>query len=1664
MSSPIEKKDPKKKRRPLKIFGWLLLALVLLVFLLLLFIRSPWGQNIIINKAIAYVSEKTNTKVEIQRLFITFSGNAYIEGLYLEDKKGDTLLYSHSLEASVAVAPLIKGDKIKVNSIDWNGVVANINRTEKSGAYNFDFLIDAFAADSTPSDSTSSSMPKLELGPIAFKDFKIAYLDEVDGLDASLELGELHLKMNELDLDLMKFHIADASIINTQIFYTQNKAITSDPESSEESAMPTLIVERFTIENTEANYRSIPDKVVGKFKIGSFLLALPEADIAKEKIRLEQLQLANSEIFYSDLKEEKSLPIDSTSIKEPINFEWPGWDIESGSITLENNTITYISKEYNPTNATFSTSSLELNKLELALPKALLANDAAEISLTHLSFFEKNGFLLNNLGFNIKANDEGISLTDLNAATQKSNLNGEVKIEYGSINSFLNHPETSIISMAMPSFNLSLEELYALQPSLKENIQFQNLTKKEVSGKLFAEGTLEKLQVKNSALQWGKSTRIQLEGSLANLMQPDSLHVDLPNLNFTTVKTDVAQFINEEELGISLPDSILINASLLGTLSDLKGEAKVGSPDGDIMLAGNFVNKDKIQFDAEVEVVQLQLQKLLNNEQLSPVSFTLKTSGSGNSLNTINAKLDSDFTDLKYQGYDFSKLDLNGEIKNGEGDINLKFKDDNLNMQMHAHLVLDSISPQIDMALNVIGADLSSLGITQNDIKVKFLLESKFKGNAQDFSLASQLKDALVVYENTPYPVEDLMFNAAINEKGTTADIHSKLIQGEFLSNTDIGSLNKALIGHFKNYFLDSTAIGQGRMPVTMKMKLTMKQDPLLEDVFVGGLKKIDSVYLQMDFNEAEQNLTANLRAPFIDYDGSTLDSLRLDLKGTGKTLDFEFGWKAINSDPIAIPRTSINGTLENKELQLNFDAYDGDELLTHLGSKLTARQDTLNIHIQPSGLLISKQNWEIPKTNNIAIAEKYIEIKDVFFQRNQQKMTVSSKHYSESEQDLSLNFNNFRLGTFTSFLNPDESLLTGVLNGDLTFKDPYGDTGLVAKMEIDNLTAMQMALGSLNLNANSKSSNTYDFDLALSGGDVDLAINGDYLAAESGAQLNLNLLINEIKMKAIQELVPENISDPTGTLSGEFKVTGTLAEPEYQGTLQFNETGFLVNTLNTKFTLADEEIKIDNKGVYFNKFDIADANNNLFHLDGSIFTEEFSNPSFDLKIKAKEFQALNATKEDNDLFYGMMKLDADMEVKGNLAVPKISGTLKIIEGSNLTFVVPESQLEVMEREGVVLFVNKENPDAIITKNNDNKAQSAILKGLDVAAILKVDDNSTFTIVIDERSGDNFQVTGEGEFNFGITPTGLTSLAGRYEVSSGHYEASLYNLVKRRFDISPGSTLIWSGDPFNAQVKLRAIYKLETSAAPIMATQTSAASAGIANKYRQKLPFLVYLNVDGVLLKPEISFNLDIPEEEQGALGGEVYGRVQQLNEREEELNKQVFSLLVLNRFFPGSTSDGSSGGAASIARDNVNKVLSGQLNQFSDKLIGSTGVELDFGLDSFTDYQGDTPQERTQLDVSASKRLFNNRLIVQVGSEVDIEGSNQGAESTPVIGNVSIEYLLTENGRFRIKGFRRNEFESVIDGQLIVTGIGLIFNREFNQFKELFAKAVKEEVEKEKK
>ena len=894
---------------------------------------------------------------------------------------------------------------------------------------------------------------------------------------------------------------------------------------------------------------------------------------------------------------------------------------------------------------------------------------------------------------------------------------------------------------------------------------------------------------------------------------------------------------------------------------------------------------------------------------------------------------------------------------------------------------------------------------------------------------------------------------------GNLTDKHNKILQLSLESNANPKSFSKAVNRHISSYFSRDIKLPDSiQRPVKLYVKGQIVEAPVLNEVFLVNVQKLDTVKIAVDFDQAERKLKADIRASQIVYAGNELDSLAFTMDTDQEKFIFDFGFNNIKGDPLDIPRTRIKGNQQNNEMSLSFNSVYKDSTLINIKSQITGISKKLRFHVLPDSLILDRNAWQTPEDNEILITNDNLEFNNFRFSRDNEIVELSNKIEGVSQNHVGITFENFKLSEVLNYLNPAKELAKGSLNGKLIAVEPYGNMGLLVNISVEQLNLLDVDLGLLTIDAKSKGGNSYDFDLALKEGEVDLDLTGDYVATQNDAKLNLDLNINEFKMRALEGFTLGEVKDADGSFSGKFNVTGSSAKPEYDGQLNFKNAAFTVTKLNAPFTLANETLKINNEGLFMNNFTVRDENQNKLVMTGDVGTESFINPTFNLNIKAKNFQVLNATKDDNDFIYGKASFNADVNLTGDLQIPKLDAKLTVNDGTDVTYVLPTSSVAIEERDGVVIFVNRENPDAVLTQTTE---KTAIFTGVDMNAFLKKGKEAKITIIIDQETGDNFEVFGDGEFNYNMNPNGRMTLSGVYEIAGGHYEMNLYKLVNRRFELAPKSRVSWSGDPFDAKLDVKAIYSLKASA--LMASVSSGADPSVKNKYKQVLPFNVYLNIDRQLTKPEISFDLDMPVDEQGAISGQVYSRLQQVNNQEDELNRQVFSLLVLSRFYPESGIDGSAGSFATVARDNLNDAVSDQLNTFSDKLLGSSGVQLDFGLDSYTDYQGESAQERTQLDIAAQKKLFNDRLIVRVGSEVDIQGSGSNDESAPIIGDVSLEYLITENGRYRLKGFRKNQFENIIDGQTIVSGIALIFTQEFNQFDELWQALLRGETKEEK-
>ncbi|MCU0467070.1 MAG: translocation/assembly module TamB [Arcicella sp.] len=471
----------------------------------------------------------------------------------------------------------------------------------------------------------------------------------------------------------------------------------------------------------------------------------------------------------------------------------------------------------------------------------------------------------------------------------------------------------------------------------------------------------------------------------------------------------------------------------------------------------------------------------------------------------------------------------------------------------------------------------------------------------------------------------------------------------------------------------------------------------------------------------------------------------------------------------------------------------------------------------------------------------------------------------------------------------------------------------------------------------------------------------------------------------------------------------------------------------------------------------MSDTLNQPLRVDGNIVLKDASSVKYDLTIDTQNFMVLNSTRKDNDLFYGKGFIDANLSLQGVSEKAKIEGDIKVREKSNISIIVPDSFDELSESEGVVVFVNNKNNSQNTVKKDSLQEQRFTNDFIsEISLNIEANDKSEFTIVVDEINGDNLKVKGNARLNAGVTADGQPYLLGSYDLTEGSYGLT-FEVLKRQFTIQKGSNIIWTGDPMNADININAIYTVNAAPLDLMSNELS----GNQNSFRQKMAFDVYLKMAGRLSKPDVSFEIKVAEKQslvENAVVKKVEDKLGKLNiENKNEINKQVFALLILNRFFTEKSADffsNGSGGlnAEALARQSVSKLLSDQLDRFASDLI--KGIDLDVNLTSSQDFFNGQSSTRTDLSLGLSKAFFNDKIEVKVGRNFELENTSKISRNpSEVFDNLTVNYKLTDDGRYLFKAFRKNQFQSVLEGFVVETGVGFTITMEYGKFKEVFSK-----------
>ncbi|TVR61689.1 MAG: hypothetical protein EA426_02970 [Spirochaetaceae bacterium] len=550
----------------------------------------------------------------------------------------------------------------------------------------------------------------------------------------------------------------------------------------------------------------------------------------------------------------------------------------------------------------------------------------------------------------------------------------------------------------------------------------------------------------------------------------------------------------------------------------------------------------------------------------------------------------------------------------------------------------------------------------------------------------------------------------------------------------------------------------------------------------------------------------------------------------------------------------------------------------------------------------------------------------------------------------------------------------------------------------------------------------------------------GTYTIADGG--LDLVFETSRIDLSHVAHLVPDEITVARGAITGIVTVSGTVDSPEISGEVSFYDAEVVVARLGTGFSLGSESIVVEQNIARFSSFAVHDASGNRLELDGTVQLQSPAAPVFDLWLRSGSALVLDTDRSDDPRFHGRLTVGADLRLTGIPAHPVLGGAMRLLTGSSATFVLPDTGGMVADAAGVVRFVD-EPADSVLEPTERRTS----FEGLTLDVTLEIDPNTELNLIVDPRSGDRLTMRGGGDLSLGVDPAGALSLAGRYDITDGRYVLSFYSITRREFSISPGSSIVWTGDPLAATLDVTAVYAVRAAVAPLLSpsgtlTNQQTSTAG-------ELPFHVVLTLQGTLERPDVAFSIDMPASERGEMGGAPYAAVQAINERESRRNAQAFALVVLNQFIADDLAGfDETAVVTGGARRSAAQLLTYQLNALSQRAI--PGLDLTFEIDSFQLPTEHGPEGRTEIAVSLRQPLFDDRLVVELGGRVGVEGERPG-EDRLFAGDVSVEYLLTSDGRYRLRGFHETEYDGPLHGTGTRTGVSFVFRHVFDRLRAIF-------------
>lgn len=1659
-------------KKVLRLFAKVIIAILLLVILIFILVQTPPVQNFARKKIENFLEKKLNTEVAIGKLYIGFPNTVSLQNVYIEDRQKDTLLYGGKLAVDISLFKLISNE-LEINEIQFENITAKVKRQLPDTTFNFQFIIDAFApANAKKTTATDTAAMKMAIKSVLLNKVRVLYQDVITGNDMDIWINDLTTRIDVFNPTAMTYDVPDIHVNGIRARIYQSKPLATDKPMAEhmaEAAAPITLNLKFkdiVLENIDLDYRNDVSSVYYTTKLGKLEVEASRLDLPNRILELNTLHLNQTTAAIRLGNKQQAQVVKEEVEQAVVSQAQTGWRVKVADLELNDNNIQFDNDAMPRTRNGMDYAHIKADKLTFHASDLLYTLDSISARITKGTFTEKSGFRLNRLETNFLFASKEAYLDDLIIETPGTRISRSVKLRYPSLDALAKNPATLRLDVDLDNSRVQVKDILTFAPQLRGQPAFANQNDVWfINGEV--DGTLANLNIHPLQFRGMTNTRVDVSGTITGLPDVNRTRANLNIRNLTTNKTDLSLFIPKNTLppNITLPDAISVNGTLNGGMQDVTTNLNINTNLGNATIKGRIqqaTDPKAARYAVNISTRGLQIGRIIQNpDMLGAISADFTANGRGFDPNVAQGSVNGIVHSAVVKNYTYRNVKIDGSIAGKEFRAKAGIKDPNIHLNIDASGLLSANGfPSLKMDAVIDSIKTQPLNLTKNLVVYRGNIHADF-ANIDPDNLMGQLlvTHSVIVNDQQRIQLDTLSVDAGRSDTGRflrlTSDVAHVAIEGEYKL-TELGTvIQNAIQPHFAlvpAYKVMPVA------PYNFSFNASILDRPLLRS-FMPDLKQLRNLVINGNFNNNDWFL--NVNSPFIEYGPNKFNNVNLRAGSGNGGIAIRTTVDHLQGAGLNVYGVNVNATAANNQVNLDLNIKDkASKDKYRLAATLS--QPTFGnytVSLQPQDLLLNYDKWTIPQNNTIAIAPDGFNVNNFILSQGNQRLSINSAT-SAINAPVNVNFSSFKLGTITGFVQADTTMVDGTMNGSVVLNNLMTQPTFTGDLTVSDLSVMKDTLGNVAIKVNNTVPNTFDADVRLTGRGNDLVLTGKYFVKpQNQSSYDLVLDIRALQLSSLEGMSQGAISDASGTLSGRFVFNGTMADPNINGNLIFNQAALHIAMLNSKFTIDQERLLVDNQGISVNTFTIKDEMGNAIVIDGNVATTNFVNYRFNLDVNARNFRATNTTKKDNKLFYGKLFFNTNLRIRGTELLPVVDGSLTVNKETDFTVVLPQANPGVVSREGIIEFVDMDAPkgyDSVFIPNAYAALDSSTLKGFDVTTNIEINKEATLSLVIDAGNGDFIRMKGEGLLAGGIDKSGKITLTGSYELEEGSYELT-FNFLRRKFNIQKGSKIVWQGDPTDAVLDVTAVYVANTSPLDLVDDQLADATTTIRNTYMQKLPFEVHLRMQGELLKPLITFDIILPEKNYNVSNDIVQNvevKLDQLRQQPSELNKQVFALLLLNRFVgenPFASSGSSPFDAGAFARQSASKLLTEQLNRLAENLI--QGVDINFDVTSVDDYTTGERRNRSDFNVSLSKNLLSERLRVTVGTNFELEGPQQSQQNSGIADNVALDYKLSKDGRYMLRAYRKNEYEGVVDGYVIETGLSFIFTMDYNRFMEIFRK-----------